>query len=575
MAKLALYQKYRSTDFDEVVGQEYVVRSIKNAVREGKTGHAYLFCGPRGTGKTTMARLLAKAVNCTDHEHAPCGTCDNCIAAANGTHPDIVEINAANETHVEDIRELIDRSQLAPMMGKHKIYIIDEVHQLSSAASSALLKTLEEPPENVLFVLATTDPQKLLPTIISRCQRFDFTSLRKDQIRDHLMAVAQQENIQLEKEAAEMIAELSDGGMRDALSIMDQCAAYTADQITMDAIDRIYGLTTTDEKVDLLCDIVRQDIPSVLSRIDGYRQRGIDLSRFTDDVIDVLKETVIYKTTKREDLLKLIHPEQARKLFEYADLRTCLNMADTYLETKERFRLSSSSATCFEITCLKLAAQEYIQEIQQDHQQEKISGSRNKVDHIPAPIVSRETKPDIPVQKINQATQQEEKPVELTKEEIHTWNDEEILSLLVQCNKQSKASDENTFSMLKNYNGMDTRKYISILENVRVAASCNDAIIVMTKVQQIVNRINESVMNEQLYEFMKNTMHTDKMIYAITETQYLSATKAFRERMQNGTLPSPMKIVRYHQVTEEKKEETPADRIINLFGKDQVEIIQE
>ena len=179
------------------------------------------------------------------------------------------------------------------------------------------------------------------------------------------------------------------------------------------------------------------------------------------------------------------------------------------------------------------------------------------------------------MQKINQATQQEEKPVELTKEEIHTWNDEEILSLLVQCNKQSKASDENTFSMLKNYNGMDTRKYISILENVRVAASCNDAIIVMTKVQQIVNRINESVMNEQLYEFMKNTMHTDKMIYAITETQYLSATKAFRERMQNGTLPSPMKIVRYHQVTEEKKEETPADRIINLFGKDQVEIIQE
>ena len=197
------------------------------------------------------------------------------------------------------------------------------------------------------------------------------------------------------------------------------------------------------------------------------------------------------------------------------------------------------------------------------------------MDHIPAPIVSRETKPDIPVQKINQATQQEEKPVELTKEEIHTWNDEEILSLLVQCNKQSKASDENTFSMLKNYNGMDTRKYISILENVRVAASCNDAIIVMTKVQQIVNRINESVMNEQLYEFMKNTMHTDKMIYAITETQYLSATKAFRERMQNGTLPSPMKIVRYHQVTEEKKEKTPADRIINLFGKDQVEIIQE
>ena len=571
MAKLALYQKYRSTDFNEVVGQEYVVRSIQNAVRQGKTGHAYLFCGPRGTGKTTMARLLAKAVNCTDREHAPCGKCENCVAAANGTHPDIVEINAANETHVEDIRELIDRSQLAPMMGKHKIYIIDEVHQLSSAASSALLKTLEEPPENVLFVLATTDPQKLLPTIISRCQRFDFTSLRKDQIRDHLLSVAQQENIHMESEAAEMIAELSDGGMRDALSIMDQCAAYTADQITMDAIDRIYGLTTTDEKVDLLCDIVKQDIPSVLTRVDGYRQRGIDISRFTDDVIDILKETVIYKTTKREDLLKLIHPEQARKLFEYADLKTCLDMADTFLETKERFRLSTSSATCFEITCLKLATKTQIQQSQPVQQEVSPVTRPNSVPEKPSPIVSRETKQIPTVQK----TTSEEKTVEMEPEKIRTLNEEDILSILVQCSKQSKAADENMFAMISSHSTLENRKYTSVLENVRVATSCDDAILVMTKVPQIVNRINEAVMNEQLYEFLKTTMQTDKMIFAITEEQYLSATQSFRQRMQSKTLPAPMKISRYHQVTEEKKEETPVDRIMNLFGKDQVEIIQE
>ena len=570
MAKLALYQKYRSTDFDEVVGQEYVVRSIQNAVRQGKTGHAYLFCGPRGTGKTTMARLLAKAVNCTDHEHAPCGTCENCIAAANGTHPDIVEINAANETHVEDIRELIDRSQLAPMMGKHKIYIIDEVHQLSSAASSALLKTLEEPPENVLFVLATTDPQKLLPTIISRCQRFDFTSLRKDQIRDHLMSVAEQENISMESEAAEMIAELSDGGMRDALSIMDQCAAYTADQITMEAIDRIYGLTTTDEKVDLLCDMITHDIPSVLTRIDGYRKRGIDMSRFTDDIIDVLKETVIYKTTKREDLLKLIHVDQARRLFEHADLKTCLHMADVFLETKERFRLSSNSTTCFEITCLKLAAEDEIP-VSQPVQPIRQVNSEVPAYRAPAPIVSRETKQE-PVEQVSKT---EEKPVQKVIEEIRSLTDEDILSILVQCSKQSKAADETTFALMKNHNTIDNRKYISVLENVRVAASCDDGIIVMSKVQQIVNRINESTMNEQLYEFMKNTMQTDKMIFAITEDQYLNATKLFRERMQNKTLPSPMKITRYHQVEEEKKEESRADRIMNLFGKDQVEIIED
>ena len=232
MAKTALYQKYRSSTFDEVVGQEYIVRSIQNAIRQDKVGHAYLFCGPRGTGKTTMARLLAKSVNCEHPEIAPCGKCENCIAAMNGTHPDIIEINAANETHVEDIRDLIERSRLAPMQGLHKVYIIDEVHQLSSAASSALLKTLEEPPENVIFILATTDPQKLLPTIISRCQRYDFTKVRKDQIRDHLLSIAEKEKIKMDTKAAEMIAVLSDGGMRDALSIMDQCASYTNDDIS-------------------------------------------------------------------------------------------------------------------------------------------------------------------------------------------------------------------------------------------------------------------------------------------------------------------------------------------------------
>jgi len=300
MAKLALYQKYRSSTFEEVVGQEYVVRSIQNAIKEGKVGHAYLFCGPRGTGKTTMARLLAKAVNCTDPEHAPCGVCENCVAANNGTHPDIIEINAANETHVEDIRDLIERSRLAPMQGRHKIYIIDEVHQLSSAASSALLKTLEEPPENVIFILATTDPQKLLPTIISRCQRFDFTRVKKEQIKDHLLNIAEKENIEMEPEAAEMIAVLCDGGMRDALSIMDQCASFTSDHITAEAIDSIYGLATTDEKCDLLQDIMAGRIESLIQRIWKYEEQGIDLSRYTDGCVDILKDAVIYKETKNE-----------------------------------------------------------------------------------------------------------------------------------------------------------------------------------------------------------------------------------------------------------------------------------
>ena len=326
MAKLALYQKYRSSTFEEVVGQEYIVKSIKNAVRENKVGHAYLFCGPRGTGKTTMARLLAKAVNCEHPEIAPCGECENCIAANNGTHPDIIEINAANETHVEDIRDLIERSTLAPMQGKHKVYIIDEVHQLSSAASSALLKTLEEPPANVIFILATTDPQKLLPTIISRCQRYDFTKVRRDQIKDHLIDIAQKENIEMEEDAADMIAVLAEGGMRDALSIMDQCASYTSDHITVEDIDRIYGLTTAEEKVELFQDIAYGNMEAMIRKIQSYEEKGIDLPRFTDGMIDILKDSVIYQSTKKAELLKVLSKEQAETLADAAGIKTWMQL---------------------------------------------------------------------------------------------------------------------------------------------------------------------------------------------------------------------------------------------------------
>jgi len=302
-----------------------------------------------------MARLLAKSVNCTNPEQAPCGVCENCRAAINGTHPDIVEINAANETHVEDIRDLIERSRLAPMMGRHKIYIVDEVHQLSSAASSALLKTLEEPPENVIFILATTDPQKLLPTIISRCQRFDFSKVKKNQITNHLLSIAEKEGIGMEPAAAEMIAVLADGGMRDALSMMDQCASYTGDQITLDAIDQIYGLATTREKIDLIKNIMTSNLEAMLAQISAYEERGIDLQRFTDGMIDILKDTVIWQNTHKSELMKVLTLEEAEEITETADSQSCMHVAESMLLAKERFKTATSAVSAFEVICLSLA----------------------------------------------------------------------------------------------------------------------------------------------------------------------------------------------------------------------------
>lgn len=548
MAKTALYQKYRSSDFDEVVGQEYVVRSIKNAVRAGKTGHAYLFCGPRGTGKTTMARLLAKAVNCDDPENAPCGICENCIAAGNGTHPDIVEINAANETHVEDVRELIERSRLAPMQGKYKIYIVDEVHQLSSAASSALLKTLEEPPENVIFVLATTDPQKLLPTIISRCQRFDFTRVRKDLITEHLMKIAEKENIALERNAAEMIAILSDGGMRDALSIMDQCASYTADNITEEAIDRIYGLTSVSEKIDLIQNILDKDLQKIIEKTRTYEERGIDLPKYTDGMIDILKDCIIFGMTGSQNSLKVISGKDAENILSKAGTRTCMQIVEKLIDTKDRYKTSVSSAACFEVIMMSAL-------LDLDRRE---------------PVVKTAAVP-LKTQPVKQENEQEKKEEDIPLNEVEKLPLETIVSLLVLCSKAEKTSYEEVLKDIKSLKKMEFRKFTSLLIDTEVAASGNDCVILKCRSQAIANRINDPAVNRDLYFFIKKQTKTEKMLYAITDADFAEAARKYVNAMRSNNLPEGMKIEKYSE--DENREETSLDKVLRLFGSDNVEII--
>lgn len=564
MAKIALYQKYRSSTFEEVVGQEYIVKSIKNAVKENKVGHAYLFCGPRGTGKTTMARLLAKAVNCENPENAPCEKCENCVAANSGTHPDIIEINAANETHVEDIRDLIERSRLAPMQGKHKVYIIDEVHQLSSAASSALLKTLEEPPENVIFILATTDPQKLLPTIISRCQRYDFTKVRTDQIRDHLLNIAKKENIIMEENAAMMIAVLSDGGMRDALSIMDQCASYTRDEITVDAIDRIYGLATTSEKIGLIEDIQNKDLASILTRIQNYEEKGIDFVRYTDGMIDILKDSAVYSVCKKEELLKVLNQEEASTLSSKISSSMCMQICEKLLDTKSRYKQSTSAARVFEVMCLSLATEEVTNTI--------VNAIPTAVHNISAPVNTENRIVRTPV--ISEPVKQtvEEKTVEVVKvKPVDVIPLDKVLSILLVCNKQNKVSDENTLSMIGSYADLNHRKYTTVLSECKVAASGNDCILLYTKMQSIANRINEEKMNREIYEFMRDVLHTDKVVFAITKDDFTKAKVEFVNHKKEGTLPEPIQIEKYKE--ESSEESSTLEKVKELFGEDNIEIV--
>ena len=557
MQKEALYQKYRSQTFDEVVGQQYVVRSIKNAVKEGKVGHAYLFCGPRGTGKTSMARLLARAVNCEDKENAPCGKCENCLAAVNGTHPDIIEINAANETHVEDIRDLIERARLAPMMGHHKIYIVDEVHQLSSSAASALLKTLEEPPEHVIFILATTDPQKLLPTIISRCQRFDFGKIKNEDIKNHLLYVAKQENVNLEEVAAEKLATLADGGMRDSLSMLEQAIAYTSGNITDEAIDEIYGLTSTTEKINFIKAIHDKDIPFLLGHIEQFEEKGIDFKRLTSELISMIKESVIYEKTSKENLLHILNGEEAKMV------RTAVEqpfaVMDIFMQALEMYRTAQSVTNVFEIACLKITCMNdikeekiVVKEVSTIAQKEPV-----KVEHVQLKPTSFEMETQEIV----------EEPVTQKIDEVIV-NEDTILGILVQCNKDSKAEDTNTLNSL--LSSVMMNKYIATLRQVSLKASGKDCILFTATSQAIANTANEKTMNRELYFFLKE-VGIDKMPYIALEKDYNNAVKAFVEKRKINSLPTALKVERYK--LEEKKEEkgeTPdtETKLRSFFGED-------
>ncbi|MCB7039284.1 DNA polymerase III subunit gamma/tau [Eggerthella sinensis] len=291
----ALYRKYRPQIFEDVVGQEHIERTIKNAIEQDKVSHAYLFTGPRGTGKTTTARLLAKALLC---EHGPTpepdGTCDDCVMIANGEHPDVYELDAASRTGVENVREeIIGRVQFAPTRGRYKIYIIDEVHMLSTAAFNALLKTLEEPPSHVVFILATTDPQKVPETIHSRCQRFDFRRISAESIVSRLGAICVSEDVEFEGEALDLIAHRAEGGMRNALTSLEQLIAFGEGKVTMEVAERLLGSIDTNDLAEIVQAIGTRDVAACFRWTAEYVETGADLAQFTRDLAEHMRNMYV------------------------------------------------------------------------------------------------------------------------------------------------------------------------------------------------------------------------------------------------------------------------------------------
>jgi len=343
-------RKYRPRDFDSVVGQEHITRTLKNAIEQNRLAHAYLFVGPRGVGKTSTARILAKALNCVKGPTVmPCGECDSCREIARGTSLDVLEIDGASNNGVEQVRELRENVRFAPAHGKFKIYIIDEVHMLSSAAFNALLKTLEEPPAHVKFIFATTEPQKVLPTILSRCQRFDLRRIPAALIAAHLLFIAREEKITLDERAAHAVARGAEGGLRDAESMLDQLVAFCGDKIAEEDVLSIFGFTA-EQTVSRLCERILDGASSkALAILHEQSEAGKDLSRLMTDLILHLRDLLILKADPGAGDFT----ESARAQAARIALDRLLELIEQFAAAESRMKWAPNKKLHFEVAVIK------------------------------------------------------------------------------------------------------------------------------------------------------------------------------------------------------------------------------
>lgn len=381
MAYVALYRTYRPKNFGEVIGQKHIIKTLKNAVAENKTSHAYIFSGLRGIGKTTIARILARAVNCENPiDGEPCNQCKNCLAILNDETTDIVELDAASNNGVDEMREILEKVNFLPSVLRKKVYIIDEAHMLSTAAFNALLKTLEEPPLHVMFILATTEPHKIPQTILSRCQRFDFKQLSVEEISKEINLICEKENIKIENDAVVAIAESAEGGMRDALSILDQASVYSNDTITVEDVDCVTGRISNYKLIDLVKNLKEKNAAEAIKIVGDLINSGKEVSRIVSGTIQFCRDILLYKNDidtknskniyKSDSFKELVNELSESELFYYIDV---------LVDIQNKIRFTNSQKIYFEVGLLKIvnSAEEDIDILGRIHKLETTAIEKN------------------------------------------------------------------------------------------------------------------------------------------------------------------------------------------------------
>ncbi|MCD8574070.1 MAG: DNA polymerase III subunit gamma/tau [Erysipelotrichaceae bacterium] len=592
MAYKALYRMYRPQTFEEVVGQQHIVVTLKNAIKTNKLSHAYLFSGPRGTGKTSVAKILGKAINCTSNDEKPCERCASCLSISKGNHPDIIEIDAASNNGVDEIRELIDKVKYAPLELKTKVYIIDEVHMLTTGAFNALLKTLEEPPSHVIFILATTEPHKVIPTIISRCQRFDFTKVSNSDIETRLDSILKEEEINVDAGVTRLVSQLADGGMRDALSILEQIIAYSGEKITVDDVYKVYGLTTSQEKIALLRTISNSQVKEILQFLKEISIKSHDIKKLTVDLIDCLKDGLIYHFTQSTENLTVLNEDEAKQLNSFFNADQSIELMDILMDTLEKYRLSVNSMSYFEVALLKMVHHLQVKQMPtiqvatspQLKEVMKTEVTEHKVESTPQVIpfvddmdeeesVITSTELDInePEEFEEELLVQDEAINEVDTIEEHdkvpytpqteaeimdslfelptskttdTLSTKDLLLGLMQtADKEARFNDEKLWKLKPYLHHLEYAKIARLLRNSTIKLSSPTFIVVEVDVEEEKHMISDQKFDSLIKDFMNELFKVRKKLFCVTKFEWSVALDAFKElRDKPQLLPPPIHV---------------------------------
>ncbi|HCY68303.1 MAG TPA: DNA polymerase III subunit gamma/tau [Firmicutes bacterium] len=546
MSYQAFYRTYRPQKFSEVVGQKAVIKTLRNALSENKIAHAYLFCGPRGTGKTTMARLFAKALNCEEGIGHECDVCQNCVAVKTGSHPDVFEIDAASNSGVDSVRDLIDQVRYQPILGRYKVYIIDEVHNMSSSAFNALLKTLEEPPANVVFILATTEPQKVLPTILSRVQRFDFTKVSDEDIISKMSEILEKENVTYEEGSLELIARLADGGVRDALSILDQVVSYSGDNISIEDINTLFGLLNVKDKLDFVRKIGSKDLASVINTAKDMYSRGIDIVKLHDDLIKIFKDLLVFGMTKDESLLTVLKPNEAlQTLIKPKDIKRSLNIL---IDARREYRKVTNAFDHFELTLIKLCSEEETPVIStvvnQSQNKPLVNGITSQVENTAKPETKIvEVKDDYVESVVKKKTVTNKVAEVSTIGPMLDISDDDVIQIMIQGSKPLKQSLMESWPKLKSPEALAEYGQYAVMLNActpRIIGA--NVLVVETMFDAQAAKINLIANQEGLKNILSELFGVSPTCYAITPTEYIRLVQHYKNLQQARKLPDDTKL---------------------------------